>query len=115
MVYIKGGEDYPGYSFDEQDPVRLGEVVAEHHGRPAFYRTMAEIDDDIDMAMRAHESQQRSLARRGPKRYESQFVVEYLDELDDTFNQIGKIIVSVALNQISLRACYGIPNRAGDA
>ena len=111
MVYIKGGETYPGYKFNEEDPIRFSQVVQEENGRPLFRRSMAEIDDDISMAMRAEESLGRSLERRGPKRYESRFVVEFLDDLDDAFKGVGKAVTRLALRQMRVVMASEYPSR----
>lgn len=115
MVYIKCGEGYPSYNFEEPAPVPLKDVVSERHGLPLLRRSLTEINDDIDMAQRAQESHQRSLAQRSPKRYESRFVVDYLDALDDTSRRLGKFITSMAIRQLQLLIGQRVSERAGNS
>ncbi|SRR6266404_1100991 len=114
MVYIKAGEGYPDYSFDEKEPVRFEDVVKEYNGLPLSSRDVADIDSDISMAIRVEESYAQSLYRRKPKRYESRFVVEYLDELDYRFNRLAKTVTSLALQQIHFIASQQIPEQTGN-
>lgn len=102
MVYIRGGDTYPAYNFDETEPLAFSDVVSERHGLPLLRRSMAEIDEDISLEMRAEEAHERSVTRRGPERYESRFVVEYLDELDDTLMRIGKMITGMMMQRIQI-------------
>lgn len=114
MVYIKAGDGYPSYSFDEKEPVRLKDVVKEHNGLPLLSRSMEDIDNDIKIAIGAEESYGQSLARRKPKRYESRFVVEYLDDLDHSFNRLGKALTLLALRQIHFIANQRISEESGN-
>ena len=104
MVYIKEGEKYPEYLFEEVDPLPFIEVVKSHNGLPLNSRNTEEVISDIETGIRFSDSQVASLERRQPKRYESKFVVEYLDELDRQFSKVGKFAIESFRQAIVMRA-----------
>ncbi len=54
-------------------------------------RTTEEIYQDHANEVAFQASQNRSLIRRKPERYESQLVVNFLDEISDRAKQIGQL------------------------
>jgi hypothetical protein len=100
MVYVKGGETYPDYVFDDKDPVPLKNVVSEQNGLPLSSRSTEEIELDIQTEFSFIISAKRSIIRRKPRRYQSELVVAYLDSLDGAFQRIG----GIAINHVHLLA-----------
>lgn len=85
--------------FVAQTDRRILEVF---HSLPLSSRTPDEVlyDHAIEFAFQA--SQNRSLLRRKPRRYESELIVRILDELSDTTDAIGERATSMALRHINL-------------
>lgn len=96
MISISGGDSYPPYIFDETDPIRLTEVVAGANGLALSSRSVDEIMMDYDIERRAINSQEASMSRRKPKRYESQLVVDFLDDIDSSIMAIGAMVAKHA-------------------
>lgn len=100
--------EYTAYEVPRgQTPLRFTQndkVILELNTLPLSSRTVEEILGDHAIEFACLASYNRSVIRRGPKRYESQLVVDYLDFLDASTHKAGSLAAGQMRRHIELMA-----------
>jgi hypothetical protein len=84
----------------EKGTMSISELVEQTHGLPASSRTPEEVDEDYRNELEFTRSLGRSLVRRDPKRFESEIVVDILDDLGEVFAKQTKSVGEIATKPV---------------
>jgi hypothetical protein len=84
----------------EKGTMSISELVEQAHGLPLSFRTPEEVDEDYRNELEFTRSLGRSLVRREPKRFESEIIIDILDDISDELEERAKKLVNTSTQHL---------------